>query len=69
MRILLSNDDGFDAPGIHALAAEMKKLGEIVVAAPADPQSAKSHSKAVRGQPRLRHALRLGFRRPRGDPD
>ena len=50
MRILLSNDDGFDAPGIHALAAEMKKLGEIVVAAPADPQSAKSHSKAVRGQ-------------------
>ncbi|MCH4071630.1 5'/3'-nucleotidase SurE [Pseudoramibacter sp.] len=50
MNILLSNDDGFDAPGIHALAKEMKKLGHLVISAPADPQSAKSHSKAVRGQ-------------------
>lgn len=50
MRILLVNDDGFDAPGIHALYREMKKLGDIYVSAPALPQSGASHRTAVRGK-------------------
>lgn len=45
MNILLTNDDGFDAPGILTLAGELKKYGhKITIAAPQDQQSAKSHS-------------------------
>jgi 5'-nucleotidase len=36
MRILLTNDDGIDAPGLHALARALKTCGhEVVIAAPA----------------------------------
>lgn len=42
--ILVCNDDGIDGEGIHALAASMKKIGEVTVVAPAEPQSAKSHA-------------------------
>lgn len=48
--ILISNDDSFDAPGIHALARALSRLGRVIVSAPAEPQSAKSHSKTVRGK-------------------
>ncbi|HSW84200.1 MAG TPA: 5'/3'-nucleotidase SurE, partial [Usitatibacter sp.] len=34
MRILLSNDDGYFAPGLAALAEGLKPLGEITVVAP-----------------------------------
>jgi len=45
MKILLTNDDGFDALGITVLAEELKKNGhDIIVAAPLTQQSAKSHS-------------------------
>lgn len=43
-KILISNDDGIDAPGIYALANEMKKLGDVVVAAPDKQQSAVGHA-------------------------
>jgi 5'-nucleotidase len=42
-RILLSNDDGITAAGLHALYAELAKLGEVTVAAPADNQSGVGH--------------------------
>ncbi len=42
--ILISNDDGFDAPGIVALAEALADLGEVWVVAPDREQSAKSHS-------------------------
>jgi 5'/3'-nucleotidase len=36
MRILLTNDDGIDAPGLHALARALKTCGhDIVIVAPA----------------------------------
>jgi 5'-nucleotidase len=36
MRILLTNDDGIDSPGLHALARAMKTCGhEVVIVAPA----------------------------------
>ena len=44
MRILLTNDDGVYAPGLRALRAELKKLGEVTVVAPATEQSAVGHS-------------------------
>jgi 5'-nucleotidase len=42
--ILISNDDGIDAPGIIALAEALSDLGEVFVVAPDREQSAKSHS-------------------------
>lgn len=42
--ILICNDDGIDAPGIYALAKEIKKVGNIVVVAPDKQQSAIGHA-------------------------
>jgi 5'-nucleotidase len=42
-RILLSNDDGIDAPGLLAAYAELARLGEVTVAAPAENQSGVGH--------------------------
>ncbi|HEX5038134.1 MAG TPA: 5'/3'-nucleotidase SurE [bacterium] len=42
--ILVSNDDGFRSDGIRALARALKRLGNVVVVAPDDEQSASSHS-------------------------
>jgi 5'-nucleotidase len=44
MRILLTNDDGFYAPGLQALRKQLKQLGDVVVVAPASEQSAAGHS-------------------------
>ena len=41
--IIVTNDDGFDAPGILALAAAMRELGRVRVCAPATNQSASGH--------------------------
>ena len=43
-RILLTNDDGFDAPGLAALIEAMLPLGEVVVVAPDRERSAASHA-------------------------
>ena len=42
MRILISNDDGYKARGIHALARVMAQFGEVTVVAPKFHQSAMS---------------------------
>ena len=42
--ILVTNDDGFDAPGIGALVEAMLPLGDVIVAAPDREQSASAHS-------------------------
>lgn len=44
MRILVSNDDGFFTDGIKALAAALRKIGEVWVVAPDREQSASGHS-------------------------
>ena len=44
MRILITNDDGYSAEGIRALATWAKKLGEVTVIAPKVEQSGKSHA-------------------------
>ena len=47
MRILISNDDGIDAPGIAALAAAVADFGDIIVAAPDSVQSGAGHGITV----------------------
>lgn len=44
MLILVTNDDGYQAPGLLALAHELKELGDVVVAAPSSQKSAISSS-------------------------
>jgi 5'-nucleotidase len=44
MRVLLCNDDGIHAPGLIALADELKKSADVVVVAPAREQSAMGHA-------------------------
>lgn len=44
MKILISNDDGIDAPGINALVQKLKTLGEVTVIAPRTEQSAVGHA-------------------------
>jgi 5'-nucleotidase len=43
-RILISNDDGYQAPGIKALVDKLKPLGEVTVAAPAANQTGVGHA-------------------------
>jgi 5'-nucleotidase len=44
MLILLTNDDGIYAPGLQALEAELRRLGDVIVVAPATEQSGVGHS-------------------------
>jgi len=45
VRILVSNDDGIDSPGLHTLARALREEGhDVWVVAPRFEQSAKSHS-------------------------
>ncbi len=44
MRILLSNDDGYFAPGLAALADALAAFGEIIVVAPEQNRSGASNS-------------------------
>jgi 5'-nucleotidase len=44
MRILLTNDDGINAPGIFALKKALESLGEVTIIAPERPRSASGHA-------------------------
>ena len=44
MRILLSNDDGYFAPGLAALAEAMRSVGDVTVVAPERDRSGASNS-------------------------
>ncbi len=44
MNILLSNDDGFDAPGIKILASFLKKIAHVTIVAPDQNRSGASNS-------------------------
>jgi len=43
VRILVTNDDGWDAPGLAALKTLAGRFGEVVVLAPRDPHSYAGH--------------------------
>lgn len=44
LTVLLSNDDGYGAPGLRAMIAAFEPVAEVYVAAPAVEQSGKGHS-------------------------
>jgi 5'-nucleotidase len=44
LKILVSNDDGIEAPGIAALCAALSRIGTVTVAAPTQNYSGASHS-------------------------
>jgi 5'-nucleotidase len=47
LSVLISNDDGIHAPGINALAEEIKKIADVVIVAPDKQQSAIGHAITV----------------------
>jgi 5'-nucleotidase len=47
LRILVSNDDGIDSPGIYALAKALESIGHVDVVAPDTQQSAVGHALTV----------------------
>ena len=53
MRILVTNDDGVDAPGLLALKRAMDALGETLVVAPEHNWSAAGHRKTMHKPLRL----------------
>lgn len=67
MQILLSNDDGFEAPGIIALAAGLKNLAEIKVVAPDRDRSGASNSLTLDSPIRAK-TLESGVVRVAGTP-
>jgi 5'-nucleotidase len=67
MNILLSNDDGFQAPGIVALYEALKDLGNVVVVAPEHNNSAKSNALTLHS-PLYVHQAANGFRYVNGTP-
>jgi 5'-nucleotidase len=67
MNILLSNDDGFQAPGIVALYEALKDLGNVVVVAPEHNNSAKSNALTLHS-PLYVHEAANGFRYVNGTP-
>jgi 5'-nucleotidase len=44
INILISNDDGINSEGLHALGDALRTLGEVLVVAPDREQSAASHA-------------------------
>ena len=67
MRILVSNDDGYFAPGLAALADAMSTLGEVTVVAPEQNQSGASHSLTL-SRPLSVQQTERGFRYVNGTP-
>jgi len=50
-RILLTNDDGIDAPGLVAMHKALSRVGQVTVAAPATNQSGAGHGLTTGGNP------------------
>jgi len=46
--ILISNDDGIDAPGLYILSKRLKKFAQVSIVAPSIQQSAVGHAITVR---------------------
>ena len=56
--ILITNDDGIMAPGIHNLVEAIKDLGKVVVVAPDKPQSGMGHAITI-GLPLRLHPVTI----------
>lgn len=67
MKILISNDDGYQAPGIVALHAALATVAEVEVVAPEHNNSAKSNALTLHA-PLYVHRAPNGFRYVNGTP-
>lgn len=67
MRILLSNDDGYFAPGLAALAGALSQAGEVTVVAPERDRSGASNSLTL-DRPLIVRQAANGFRYVNGTP-
>ncbi len=67
MKILISNDDGYQAPGIVALHEALKDVAEVEVVAPEHNNSAKSNALTLHS-PLYVHQAANGFRYVNGTP-
>ena len=56
MKILMTNDDGIDAPGLAALYDAVSDMGVVTVIAPESPQSGCSHAATTHRSLHLRAA-------------
>ena len=55
MKILLTNDDGYGAPGIEALRIALQAAGhEVTVVAPSEQRSGAGHSVTLRRELRAK---------------
>lgn len=62
LAILVTNDDGIEAPGIVALAEALRPLGTVTVAAPDGGRSGTSHSVSSDGPIAVRESVQEGIR-------
>lgn len=67
MRILLSNDDGYFAPGLAYLAEALSQIAEIIVVAPERDRSGSSNSLTL-DRPLSLHKSHNGFYYVNGTP-
>jgi 5'-nucleotidase len=67
MKILISNDDGYLAPGIIALFEAMREIADVEVVAPEQNNSAKSNALTLHSPIYIREALN-GFKYVTGTP-
>lgn len=67
MKILISNDDGYQAPGLEALHAALQDIAEVEVVAPEHNNSAKSNALTLHSPLYVRRAAN-GFRYVNGTP-
>ena len=67
MKILLSNDDGYQAPGIVALYEALQAVADVEVVAPEHNNSAKSNALTLNA-PLYVHQAANGFRYVNGTP-
>jgi 5'-nucleotidase len=67
MKILISNDDGYQAPGIVALQEALRDIADVDVVAPEHNNSAKSNALTLHS-PLYVHTAANGFRYVNGTP-
>jgi 5'-nucleotidase len=62
MKIVVTNDDGIDAPGLASLLEVAERFAEVFVVAPAEEHSAQGHRVTVKAPIRVEQLGRARFR-------
>jgi 5'-nucleotidase len=60
MNILLTNDDGFNAPGLTALYKEIRKIAQVYIVAPDKEQSGAGHAITISSPLRVKEIKKNG---------